>query len=661
MLKFGNVEIKNFLSIGEATLDLSRDDGFTLIDAENHREQDQSTSNGSGKSSLFESLIWALTGETIRGYKDVVNKYQEDDCAVKVSFNFKGYDWVVERSRKKSGSQNLRIWKDNQELEYKGLRDAEQVLEKCLPELTMKFLGSTVVLGQGLPQRFTNNSPAGRKAVLEELSNADYMIEHVKENIKKRNLDLSERLRVNQDAVLKATSEKGVLESVLKNLQTEEDALKAFDIGTAQLELEALVVKGKEASAKVEQLKVEEDTLTTKAKEAYTVYTDKESAKKEELSKLSSDLNISLIEVDKEKAEKLAEFDSTFNELDLARESRIYNLKEEISHCDAIIKGGYCKYCGQKLSGVSEEKILEAKSKLEPLQEELNQVSKEFSDARVQHEEEKKNLKALYEAKKTELRASNQKKVAEVEDKYNTELNLLKEASAQVMVSLNQARDSLRSAQDNLLSLREQYQEKNTQIKSHESKLAEVANKIASTQNSIKVSEGTIKTHSDLVEKLNERLKVNKQMDTFASRDFRGILLEGIVCQLDSILRNYAKEVYGEPLTSFYQEGNTIGIQFDGKEYESLSGGEKQKLDILIQLSLRDLIIQTSGIEANVICMDELFDALDILGCESILKVLMNLGISTYVITHRKELHIPYDRRIIVIKNSDGIAHLEEG
>ena len=160
---------------------------------------------------------------------------------------------------------------------------------------------------------------------------------------------------------------------------------------------------------------------------------------------------------------------------------------------------------------------------------------------------------------------------------------------------------------------------------------------------------------------INQRIKVVKSFETFASRDFRGILLEDIVNQLDSNLHRYAEKVYGEPLTRFYQEGNTIGIQFDGKEYEGLSGGEKQKLDVLVQLSLRDLIIQTSGIDANIVVFDEIFDALDQAGCEALLNVISDLGLTVYSITHRRELNIPYDKRYVIVKESNGIAHLEIG
>ena len=206
MIKFKNVCIENFLSLGKVDINLEDDLGFILVDGENHRVEDGASSNGSGKTSAFEAIIWVLTGETNRGYKDVVNRYQDEGCKVKLDFDFKGHSWSVERLRSKKGSQDLHIWKDNKELEYKGLRDAEAVLSKELPELTMNFLGSTIILGQGLPQRFTNNTPAGRKAVLEELSNADYMITHIKENIKARQEKLATELRKVDDEILSTTT-----------------------------------------------------------------------------------------------------------------------------------------------------------------------------------------------------------------------------------------------------------------------------------------------------------------------------------------------------------------------------------------------------------------------------------------------------------------------
>ena len=143
MVNFKKISIKNFMSIGGAEVDLNTG-GFTLINAVNNRAEDSAGSNGSGKSSIAESILWCLTGETIRGHKEVVNRYTEDDCEVKIEFDFKGQNWAVERGMSRSKEKSLLVYKNSVLLEAKGYRDSQEVLQKELPELTSKFINSVI-------------------------------------------------------------------------------------------------------------------------------------------------------------------------------------------------------------------------------------------------------------------------------------------------------------------------------------------------------------------------------------------------------------------------------------------------------------------------------------------------------------------------------------
>lgn len=661
MIEFKNLKIANFMSLGEVEMDLTKV-GFTLISAENHRVEDSAGSNGSGKSSLMEALVWNLTGETIRGNKDVINRFTTGPCLVELTFNFKGYTWVIKRGISRSKEKSLTIFKNGQELPSKGYRDSEEVLQRELPELNFKFLNSVVVLGQGLPGRFTNNTPSGRKAVLEELTNADFMITQIKEAIKRRGLELSDNLRINQDAALKATSEKGVLEAVLKKLQEEEISLKSFNLDEAKKELEELVVKGKEASVQVDKLKEEESKFIADSKAAYEAYLAKENSKKDEISDLRSKLNVSLVEMDKEKSEECSKLNESHTNEVFAINARIDKLNEAVSHNNSIIEGGYCKYCGQKLSGFSEEQISEAKTKRDEALEELKKAKLEYDGLFEINRKEKLKINSKFEDKKIEAKQKIESQISEVEEKYRDELEKLKGASSDIMFLLTQVREKLDLANSSLVNLRGQYQEKNSQIRSYEDRLVEMANKISETLNSIKIAESNIITHTELIEKYQERLKINKQMDTFASRDFRGILLENIISRLDQILKHYSELVYGNQLTNFCLEGNAISISFDGKEYESLSGGEQQKLNLLLQLSLRDLIIELSGVSGSILAVDECFDGLDSLGCEKVIGLFQTLDTSVYIITHHADsLQIPFDQELVVVKGQDGVASLQIG
>ena len=85
-LQFSHLYLQNFMSFKEADLDLSSK-GFALVVGENRNNSDGASSNGSGKSTIFEAIYWCLTGVTLRGSKDVVNKsFESDGCYVKLDF-----------------------------------------------------------------------------------------------------------------------------------------------------------------------------------------------------------------------------------------------------------------------------------------------------------------------------------------------------------------------------------------------------------------------------------------------------------------------------------------------------------------------------------------------------------------------------------------------
>jgi DNA repair exonuclease SbcCD ATPase subunit len=82
-MKFKELIIKNFQSFAdeEQVLDLSNDD-ITLITGFN---EITNSSNGSGKSSLINAIIFCLYGKTKDSIDNVVNKYTgKKNCKVEV-------------------------------------------------------------------------------------------------------------------------------------------------------------------------------------------------------------------------------------------------------------------------------------------------------------------------------------------------------------------------------------------------------------------------------------------------------------------------------------------------------------------------------------------------------------------------------------------------
>ena len=152
------------MSYSDADVKLNRN-GYVLVNGINNNPDDNAKSNGTGKSSLFSAISWALTGLTVSGSKEVANIHTEGTTSVELEFSVDNHVYAITRTKNPS---NLKIFIDGEDKSGKGIRDTEKLLAEYLPDITHSLLNSVIILGQGLPQNFPNNSPSGRKDVLEK-------------------------------------------------------------------------------------------------------------------------------------------------------------------------------------------------------------------------------------------------------------------------------------------------------------------------------------------------------------------------------------------------------------------------------------------------------------------------------------------------------------
>ena len=230
-IKFNQIRLSNFLSMGNATLDLNAG-GYTLVNGINQSPDDNAASNGSGKSTLFDAISYALTGETIRGSKDVVNIHGTDGALVELDFTVDGNEYKIIRTKDHSKYKtNLKFFVNSEDKSGKGIRDTEKILAEYLPDITYTLLSSVIILGQGLPQKFSNNTPSGRKEVLENLSNSDFMITDLKIRVSNRGTQLKTMLREFEDKITDLNARLDITSSQLENAEIELSKLddKAFE------------------------------------------------------------------------------------------------------------------------------------------------------------------------------------------------------------------------------------------------------------------------------------------------------------------------------------------------------------------------------------------------------------------------------------------------
>lgn len=201
-LKFKSVILHNFGSYSHAEIDL-QSRGFCLVTGKNNCIKDNAESNGSGKSFIWSGICYALTGETINGLSKNLRNVNVDDTEmyVELTFNTDGNEYIIKRGQ--SGTpKTLAISKNGTDISGKTFTETEQKVLDELPELTKDLIANTIIIGQGMPSKFSSFNPSGRKELLERLTKSDYMIEDIKTRVANRLDELNKQVRVYDDSLL---------------------------------------------------------------------------------------------------------------------------------------------------------------------------------------------------------------------------------------------------------------------------------------------------------------------------------------------------------------------------------------------------------------------------------------------------------------------------
>ena len=621
-IKFSKLVVENFLSFGYAEIDL-RDRGFTLVNGVNRNPSDNARSNGSGKSAIWDAISWALTGTTIRGIsKDIVNIHTTGGCKVELEFSLDKHNYIIKRYKDHSEfGSTLKFFVDGKDESGKGIRDTEKIIQSALPEVTSSLLGSVVILGQGLPQRFSNNTPSGRKEVLESLSKSDFMIEDIKKRLSARKDELNKELREAQDGKLSINSQKSLLETQLETTKKSLTELENEKIDPSLISQFEALIKEKE-----EELK----TLQTSKEELYST----KNAISVDIAKIkldtSSEINAIVKSYEQEK-EKL-------NNKQVELNSNIKVQKSRLQEIENI--RDTCPTCGQKLPEVY-------KPNPEPLRAQIDELTKLLDLARADYEHVIQSIEIETE---------------EIVSKYASKTKQLEEENNKVIKSLEEISNQIKSVENNIRGTKAELDTLNVSISTHEARKAELENTIKTTASKIEDLSSQNLYYIEKEESAKLHLDVVNKMITIATRDFRGYLLTNVISFIDKKAKEYSMDIFGTNKLQFVLDGNNINIIYDDKPYENLSGGERQRLDIIVQFALRDMLCQFSGFACNILVLDELFDNLDSSGCDNVLNLITKRLTdieSVFIITHHSDISIPADSIITVYKDEKGISSVK--
>lgn len=619
--KFKTLELHNFLSFGDATIDL-QSKGYCLISGKNNNPSDRALSNGSGKSTIISGIAYCLTGQTIQGVKsNIENIFTNGGCYVKLNFDVDLNNYIIVRYKNhEKFKTDLKIYKNGEDISGKGIRESENILAQELPELTLQLLSSVVLLGQGLPSSFTKNTPSGRKELLEQLTGSDFMIEDVKVRINARLDELNSNKRELEDLILSDTTKKDIFENNLNKLNGDLMAFSEKDyttiISTLKSEIstnfntivaydDRLVEIDDRTSILTEQLTTINNQSTNELNGVYTKYKPLLDEVRNKLSDTETDLRVKQQEL-----------------------NNIKNIKE------------FCPTCKQRIVGV----VKPDTSNLEIDINNLNGIKDMLNE----------NLNYLNNQQKLEVEGSTNK-FREYTTRLNDELNNLKLEKNDISKNYSNITKILKQKEDELNEVNKQKENQDTYI-------TNLNNQISQCKNDIQLVENQLLYNKEELDNLQQHIDIVTKMSTLVKRDFRGYLLLNIIEYVERKSKEYCDYIFNSNDLEIKLDGNNIDILFSGKDFESLSGGEKQKIDVIIQFAIRDMMSKYLDFKSNILFLDEITDNLDSVGCDGLINLISNTLNdleSIFIISHHKdEIQLPCDTEIVVVKNSNGISEI---
>lgn len=345
---------------------------------------------------------------------------------------------------------------------------------------------------------------------------------------------------------------------------------------------------------------------------------------REEKQKVVDEKNIEIEEIksQNEKINKLTEDYSRKKDALQVKEQSLRSKSLDLSHSKKIIskelisiknRPDLCPTCGQKMPAINEEHLKELNENFQKVSEDENKLSEELSQIKSRITELDSDFKLSLKTKDTTKLNVLTKEEQNLDRKISALLNKISEA---------EKIESIKLFLENIEKDLERLEEKEKEC------------------------------DSILNDSLLRIDAVNKLLN-LVKKDFRAVMLNKTIIYLNSIIEKYSNIVFGSSRISLEATKMGVDIFFGEKLYENLSGGEKQKVDLIIQLALRDFLAFTGCISSNILCLDEIFDNLDKLGFQKILSLISSITSleSIFIITHHEtDLEISYDHTILVEK-----------
>lgn len=637
----------------------------TLITGENLNIS--GASNGTGKSTIFQAIAWALTGYS--RYKNSSSIIRDGTDNTKVIFDFEvdGSSYRIIRGRNRTNKQTLDFYKVTAGSKLESVKaDTNSKLDDKISEVTKikydSFL-NTCYFAQNSISEFMYGTASTRQKLIAEILHLDRWNSY-SETAKKTLSELETELdviKLKLSSVRQLEDKKASLSDAISFARTE-SAKRADLLSIAEGRLSSV-------RSKIAEQKGSSALLATKKSLAEEIATIRQSIDKSEL-----DIKQLGVELQNRMAAKpalpanpgpeVAEPIHIANKLS-ERKGELHILQKRL----AALEAGYCDNCASKWdhhdhSGEIESirlSITDLSARIKIGEAEYLSAQKSRKDWFAAHNSYTSTLNSIsiieLSIQNIEKNISDKKmQLAAMQAslfKKESEISLLPEiidADAGLQVEEAALKDRISTLQSEILSF-----EKRAAIS--EGELAGILSSIKETSDlsdKKAILEEQVGTYSSLVKH-------------FGKTGIQANILDTVISEIEVLANNFMTKLNYKPFAIKFvtqkldtkgQPKETLDIEVitptSTKYIEDLSGGEQFRVAFSVRLALATVQARRQGGDINILLLDEVSSSLDKVGIETFVSIIRELEktMKVMLITHDDSLKEHFDKVIHVV--SDG-------
>jgi DNA repair exonuclease SbcCD ATPase subunit len=690
--------MENFFSHKNSEIDFSKFNSALLI---GNTEGDYNKSNGSGKSAIFEAILWCLFNKSRAAMMDDIIRWGERTCSVTLEFSHNDAKYMVIRDRNRMNSTStVEFFIKGADGEWQNISCSTSGGTNEKIELTIKldhktFINS-VYFRQNDISEFAESEPSKKKEILKSIVDISRWDDYEKVS-RKRVRDIGVECKVLRGTV----AEYEVTVERLEETRAEVNSSKRTS--------KALGAKLKSASEEIESLN-KKYLLIKKSLDTDTydkVIEDISSLKnqKKDLEEKSLSVQTLLKRYKGDRSDinkKLAPLISSINGKALTEipEGKLEGLRTQLIHYKAKkasaeeglrvlsemhLSSESCYICNQAISEElysllakdHENKSLDYKQQFSDSNTEILSLEKEV-EAVLKEQGENRDLKET--ASKVESLTYKLDLVADSCEREELALEKLSRSIEQIEFKLKNNRDILESIKNEdfqalrvkLKSLREDRESLKGLISEEDKKIGRLSERLSVlSQQEARIK----KDKKKIATKLKRSALFEKLGKMFGKGGIQTILLDFVIEDLEKTANIILSSICNEPAVIVLEtqrlgadgvsiiETLDLKVRKDGhlQNFKSLSGGEKFRISLALRIALSDISSRYGGSSLEFLLLDEVNSPLDRYGVETLFVSVIKSLEDKYkilVITHDETLKEKFDN-VINITKVNGESELE--